>query len=88
MGIIDKFTTPKNIKGQRNMLSIIKAPASDLNSFNKELYRMQLINMKTHELEILVDIYVHITPNEFKEQVELIKAELEFRETPLGKELY
>lgn len=59
-----------------------------MNSFNAELYRMQLMDMKTHELEFIVDAYVHIYPEEFKDQIELIKAELEFRNTPLAKELY
>lgn len=59
-----------------------------MNSFNAELYRMQLIDMKTHELEFIVDAYAHIYPEEFKHQIELIKAELEFRQTPVGKELY
>jgi len=59
-----------------------------MNSFNAELYRMQLMDMKTHELELIADAYTHISPDEFKQQIELILAELEFRKTPLGKELY
>jgi len=49
---------------------------------------MQLMDMKTHELELIADAYTHISPDEFKQQIELILAELEFRKTPLGKELY
>lgn len=59
-----------------------------MSCFNAELYRMQLLDMKTYELEFIADAYTHIYPNEFKEQIELIKAELEFRNSPLGKELY
>lgn len=70
------------------MSNTLKAQDLDMNSFSAELYRMQLIDMETHELEFLVDVYTHITPDEFKEQIELITAELEFRKSPLGKELY
>lgn len=59
-----------------------------MNSFNAELYRMQIVDMETHELEYLVDVYTHVSPKEFKQQIELITAELEFRKSPLGKELY
>jgi len=58
-----------------------------MNSFSATLYKMQLIEMKTHELEFILDVYVHIAPTEYKEQIELIKDELEFRKTPLAKEL-
>lgn len=88
MGIIGRFTTPKNIKERTNMSNTLKTQDLDMNSFNAELYRKQIINMKTHELEIIVDAYTLISPGEFKQQIELITAELEFRETPLGKELY
>lgn len=59
-----------------------------MNSFNAQLYRLQLLDMKTFELELIADAYTHISPDEFKQQIELITAELEFRQTPLGKELY
>jgi hypothetical protein len=88
MGIIGKSTTHKSIKERKNTLSILKVQGWDMNSLNEELYRKNLIDMKTHELEFLVDVYSHISPKEFKRQIELIKAELEFRETPLAKELY
>lgn len=88
MGIIDKFTTPKNTKERTSMSNTLKVQDLDMNSFNDELYRKQIIDMKTHELELIVDAYTHISPDEFKRQIELITAELEFRETPLGKELY
>jgi len=58
-----------------------------MNSFDAKLYTMQLIALKTHELEFLVDVYTHITPDEFKDRMELIKAELEFRKTPMAEEL-
>lgn len=70
------------------MSNTLKAQDWDMNSFNAELYRKQLVDMKTHELELIVDAYTHVDPDNFKRQIELIKAELEFRETPLGKELY
>lgn len=70
------------------MSNTSKAPDLDMNCFNAELYRMQIIDMETHELEFLVDVYTHITPDDFKEQIDLITAELEFRKSPLGKELY
>lgn len=70
------------------MSNTIKVPDWDMSSFNAELYRMQIIDMKTHELEFLVDLYLGIYPDEFKTQIELITAELEFRQSPLGKELY
>lgn len=88
MGITGKFTTLKNTKERTSMSNTLKAQDLDMNSFNDELYRKQLIDMKTHELELIVDAYTHISPDEFKRQIELITAELEFRQTPLGKELY
>lgn len=70
------------------MSSISKQQDLGMNSFNAELYRMQLIDMETHELEFLVDVYTHVTPDDFEQQIELIRAELEFRDSPLGRELY
>ena len=70
------------------MSNTLKAQGWDMNSFNDELYRKNLLDMKTHELELIVDAYTYIDPDDFKRQIELIKAELEFRDTPLGKELY
>lgn len=70
------------------MSNTLKAQDLDMNCFNDELYRKQLVDMKTYELELIVDAYTHISPDEFKRQIELITAELEFRQTPLGKELY
>lgn len=70
------------------MLSILKTQDWDVNSFNSELYKKLLIDMKTFELELILDAYAHISPDEFKRQIELIRDELRFRQTSLGKELY
>lgn len=88
MEIIARFTTRRSIRGRRNWLSISNQQDWDMSCFNGELYRMQIIDMGTHELEFLVDAYTHLTPDEYKEQIDLIKAELEFRQTPVGRELY
>lgn len=88
MEITARFTTRQSIKELRNWLNITNQQDWDMSCFSEELYRMQLIDMKTQELEFLVDVYTHITPDEYKEQIDLIKAELEFRKTPVGRELY
>jgi hypothetical protein len=88
MEIIGKCIILRNIKERISMSNTLKIQDWVMNSFNAELYRMQIIDMETHELEFLVDVYTHITPKEFKEQIELITAELAFRKSPLGKELY
>jgi hypothetical protein len=59
-----------------------------MNSFDVELYRSKLMDLETQELEFLSDLYTHVYPKEYKQQIELIAAELEFRKTPLAKELY
>jgi hypothetical protein len=88
MAIIDKLTTQQSIKGQKSMSNTLKTQDWDMNCFNSDLYRMQIIDLETFELEFLIDIYSQTRPSEFKQQLELITAELEFRKTPLAKELY
>jgi hypothetical protein len=58
-----------------------------MNSFDEDLYVRQISSFRIYELELILDAYVHIYPQEFKRQIELIKAQLAYRETPLAKEL-
>lgn len=55
---------------------------------NSSKYTDGLKKLKTDELELLLDWYRLYDPPKFREEIDAIKAELAFRSTALGKELY
>jgi hypothetical protein len=87
MAITDKSTIRRNTKGQRSMSNTTKLQDLDMNSFDGAVYIKLLSSFRTYELELVLDAYVYMFPQEFERQIELIKAELAYRETPMAKEL-
>lgn len=55
---------------------------------NYSSFRNTLHNIKTSDLEFLLDTYTVIGMSLFEAQIKAIKDELEFRNTSLGKELF
>ena len=70
------------------MFIITKAPDLAKNCFNKGKYLDALRELETVDLELLLDWYILYEDAIFEEHKRLIKAELDFRTTPLGRELF
>jgi len=84
MEIIDKSTTPQNLKGQKSTHITLKI--QDWEKSYSEMRKM-FCAFKTDELEFLSDTYVVMGTTLFELQIKAIKDELELRKTSLGKEL-
>lgn len=54
---------------------------------NYSKFRNTLYNIKTSDLEVLLDAYITMELSIFESQIKAIKDELEFRNTSLGREL-
>lgn len=70
------------------MSTTTKIPDLAKNSFNKGKYLDALRELETVDLELLLDWYILYEDATFEEHKRLIRSELEFRATPLGKELF
>lgn len=88
MAIIDKFTILKNIKGRTSMSNTTKVPGLAKSCFNESKYVDALRTLETVDLELLLDWYTLYSDKSFEEHKRIIRDELEFRSTPLGKELF
>lgn len=87
MEIIGKWQKLENTKGLKNMSSNSKTQGSSNISTNIEKYTQSLFTLETSELEVLLDLYGYMPIGVYKDEIEAIRGELAFRNSPLGAEL-
>jgi hypothetical protein len=65
-----------------------KTPDSEKSCFNKSKFIAAIQSFDIADLEVLLDWYTMYEGGVFNDQIEVIKNQLQFRNSGLGKELF